>query len=164
MTSRRCFYLLNFALLTLLLAACAQPPRPQRVLWPAPPERPRLEWIKNYYSEDDFPKSATKSAAEGFLGKPPLMFFARPFGIATDVDRNLVYISDSDAKEVRYYDLTNYAIRRLNEVTSFGRPLGMTLDREGNLYVCDGGMRGIGNPVVIGGYLRPADQEEGTDD
>lgn len=143
MTYHRLLRLPFFVLLLLTLAACAAPKTTQRVLWPSPPERPRLEWIKNYYSQDDFPKGGTQAALEGFLGKPPLIFFSRPFGIASDPTRGLVYISDSDAKEVRYYDLVNYSIHRLNAVTSFGRPMGMTIDQQGNLYVCDGYQRSV---------------------
>lgn len=130
-------------LLTTLLAACAREAARPRVLWPAPPERPRLEWIQNYYSQDDFPKTATQISMEKMLGKPPLLFFARPFGIAANVDRGLVYISDSDLKEVRIFDMVNYKIHRLNAVTAFGRPLGMTIDTQGNLYVCDGYHRSV---------------------
>ncbi|NJC89144.1 MAG: hypothetical protein FIB02_11550 [Desulfuromonas sp.] len=122
-----------------LATACAKEQVRPRVFWPPLPERPRLEWLQNYYSQDDFPKTSTQATLEGFLGKPTLLYFARPFGVATRDDQGLVYVSDIDLKEVRVYDLRNYKIRLLNSVSQFGRPMGMTIDGRGNLYVCDGG-------------------------
>lgn len=151
---------LSMALFVLLLAACAPPPTKPRVFWPPAPERPRLEWIQNYYSEDDFPKTSTKTAAESFLGKPALIYFARPFGIAANVDRGLVYVSDADLGEVRYFDLRNYSIHRLNAVTQFARPFGMTIDGQGELYVCDGKLRTV---LVFGPDNQPRRMIGGPD-
>ena len=143
------------------LAACAPKAREQRVVWPAPPDRPRLEWIKNYYSQDDFPKTGAQVFMEGFLGKPPLVYFARPFGIAAKADQQLVYVSDTDAKELRIFDLANNQIRRLNAITSFGRPLGITFDGAGNLYVCDAHYKSV---MVFGPDNQPRFTIGGPDD
>ena len=62
MRSQRTFHTVAIIFALFVLSACAPKVREQRVVWPAPPDRPRLEWIKNYYSQDDFPKTGMQAA------------------------------------------------------------------------------------------------------
>ncbi|MDH3999201.1 MAG: 6-bladed beta-propeller, partial [Desulfuromonadales bacterium] len=43
---------------SLLLTGCSAPQKATRLLWPAPPEQPRIEMIGAYSSENSFAKDS----------------------------------------------------------------------------------------------------------
>lgn len=132
------FLLLLFALL--ILAGCSTPPPPMRVLWPAPPDEPRLEYIGAYESEDDFPKSGGTIMTESFLGKPPAERFRMPIDAVLD-SKGRAYISDLYLGNVRVYDFdakTNLLLAKDKDSSVLQQPLGMAIDSHDRLYVADG--------------------------
>jgi len=127
------------------LAACSGPAQESkvRVLWPLPPEQPRVEWLGTYSSEDSFPKTDAQKRLEAIVGKPPLQTFRMPFGITSD-GKGRVFVSDSVAGNVYIYDLNARTISFLDPVGNmFQRPGGMAMDGAGNLYVADFELRGV---------------------
>ncbi|TYO95042.1 NHL repeat-containing protein [Geothermobacter ehrlichii] len=120
----------------LMLAGCAKPKPPLRVLWPAPPDRPRLEWIVSFHSEDNFPKTESEKATEALLGKGDQHYFGKPMGVASAGD-GVVYVADLDVHNIRVIDFN----RRKNELffkqPVIGLPIGLALDSRGRLYVSD---------------------------
>lgn len=132
---------LTFAIVLALFASgCSAPQQKQRVLWPLPPETPRIEWLGTYGSEDDFPKSGVQKFNEQLAGKPEFAVFKSPFGIAGD-GHGIVYISDSSDHNLRVYDLNNYTVNYFSKEPLFDRPAGLDIDSAGNLYVVDNGRR-----------------------
>jgi DNA-binding beta-propeller fold protein YncE len=121
----------------ILLAGCAKPPEMPRILWPPPPDTPRLEFIGAYASQDDFPKTGPQAFTEGIVGKPPLALFKSPFGIVADA-RGKVYVSDMHDKNVRVYDLKAHTVNYLFKHPVLDTPFGMVMDGAGNIYVADG--------------------------
>lgn len=71
----------------------------------------------------------------------------RPTGLALDTKNRLLYVADTDLDQVLVYDADSFKLLRKigtaghnHELTTpgdFSRPTGLTLDDEGNLYVCD---------------------------
>jgi len=74
-----------------LLGGCAHPQPDVRILWPLPPEQPRIEHLGNYQSTDDLPKDRLKKWLDANLGIVADPVFAEPGGIHAHGDQ--VYIS-----------------------------------------------------------------------
>lgn len=134
---------LVFGLLALaFLAGCAKEAVKPRILWPPLPNRPRLEWIGTYYSQDDFPKAESEKISDTLLGRNDLDFFALPFGIASN-GAGLVFVSDPSSSTVKVFDFNGRKVFSLSQEKIFFRPYGMALDAQGRLYVGDTGHQKI---------------------
>lgn len=125
----------------LTLCACAPPPQ-ERVIWPLPPNPPRLEWLGTYASQDNFPKSGFQLFLDNLLGKQALSVFQMPFGIAAD-GHGIVYVADSADANLRIYDLNRHTVNYFSKDPIFDRPMGLDIDADGNLYVVDGGKHSV---------------------
>ena len=135
-----CFFLLT-------LSGCAAPQPKMRVLWPPPPDEPRLEFLGSYASEDDFPKTASQRSAESFLGKPDVAPFMMPIDAVLD-SKGRVYVSDLYLGNIRVYDFEAKTNHLLTEnVNVLSQPLGLAIDSRDRLYVADGA---AGKIVVFG--------------
>lgn len=117
--------------LLFLLSGCATPSAP-RILWPAPPQTPKLEWIGVYYAESQLETSAGARALEALLGESgkKLLF---PWGIAAD-GKGRVYVSDPGQANVLIFDFNARKVGLLFERMD-GKPYGVTVDNSGKIYV-----------------------------
>ncbi|MDZ4184603.1 MAG: hypothetical protein U1D97_06445, partial [Desulfuromonadales bacterium] len=130
--------LLSGLFLLFILVGCAPPPAKMRVLWPPPPEPPRLEFLGTYASQDDFEKTGLKRSSEAFLGKPNLDFFKTPVDGVID-SQGRAYVSDLHLGNVRVYDFVAKTNQLLTEKQGvLAQPLGMAIDSRDRLYVADG--------------------------
>ena len=133
-----CFLLLVLG----FLAGCAKPEPPMRVLWPPLPDTPRLEWLGNYYSEADMPRSTGGRLLQNAMGNSGLQTFGRPFGIAAD-SMGRIFIGDPDKREVKVYDFPNRAVRRFAEGRRFQNPIGLAVDSADRVYIAEAGSRQV---------------------
>jgi DNA-binding beta-propeller fold protein YncE len=129
--------LLLACLAAVLLAGCAAPPPRPRILWPPPPETPRIEFIGAYRSQLDFEQTRGERFIRLLVGKMPEAAFQSPFGIAADGEGR-VFIGDIHDHNVKIFDFNDKSVNFLSKTPLFETPLGMDRDRAGNLYVCDG--------------------------
>ena len=144
------------ALLTVF--GCATQPAPkQRVLYPAPPATPRVEWIATISSKNDFEKSASQKALEAITGEPTTDSLQGPIGIAA-TSKGIVLVSDLYAQAIRGIDFAQRDIFALTKEKFFRNNLGITVDRQDRIYVADGKHRKVmvftaeGQPLsAIGG-------------
>jgi DNA-binding beta-propeller fold protein YncE len=60
-----------------------------------------------------------------------------PIGVAVDLARNRLYISDGVLNQVFLFDLDGEFERRLDFVSGFGRPAGLAVSSTGELFVAD---------------------------
>lgn len=67
-------------------------------------------------------------------GKEPLV---SPVGVAYDDRRDRLYVSDSVLKKVMVFSGRGDFLESLDTPGGFGRPAGMAVDEQGNLYVAD---------------------------
>lgn len=159
MVSRRLFLL--SLLVLLFLGGCAAPERP-RVLFPPPPEEPRMEFIGVFASQNDFPKTGMQAFLERSFGAPPKAAFQGPMGIVSD-GAGTVYVSDVFDRNIRKYDMNARTVDYLFKAPIFGTPLDLAMDGDGRLFVADGekgiifvidpekarGLFTIGSPDVV---------------
>jgi len=132
-----------------LLSACAKSPTKSlmfndsdsSLVWPPPPEKPRIKLIKVFKGAEDFllPKGRVQSFFESLTGEhsQPLEFMA-PAGIASDGDR-FIYVADPSSRLVHRFDfLENEIIYLTHSGTEpLASPVGVALDSSGNFYVTD---------------------------
>jgi sugar lactone lactonase YvrE len=117
------------------------PPPAKPMLWPAPPEPPRIEYVGQLATSADL--QATSDLGEGIgealFGKKPINSMLTPYALCTDgADR--LFVADSNAQMVHVFDLKNrkYAQWRLaNPEKRFAQAVGITYAPFGRLYVSD---------------------------
>ncbi|MBI3375190.1 MAG: SMP-30/gluconolactonase/LRE family protein [Betaproteobacteria bacterium] len=137
------------AWLLVVLAGCVTAPPPaetKRLVWPAPPLPTRIEFIRSIFSEEDIGRDATfnEKLAEFIAGKkPPANRIAEPMGLAVSDDGNRLYVSDYAQLAVFVFDFAQKSFTKIGREAPLGRPMGITLDAEENLYVAEQEKKGI---------------------
>lgn len=146
-----------------LLGGCAteQPLQQRRYVWPRPPDQPRIEWLKSYYGENDFPKSGFTEFTESLFGKPAELTFLKPIDIKSN-GKGLVYVTDIVMSGIFVFDLP----AQKKEFWSKGsdpdaglaiNPHYLDLDQEGNVYTVGTGRSEIFVLTPTGKLLRRID-------
>ncbi|MFQ5658297.1 MAG: SMP-30/gluconolactonase/LRE family protein [Candidatus Methylomirabilales bacterium] len=109
------------------------------LIWPAPPENPRIQYVRSIATPEDLgiTKSFFRRIAEFIFGKSKERI-RQPYGVAADSDGR-IYIADSALRLVHVFDLPEkkYWTIRGTRREEFQFPVGVTLDPEGRLYVSD---------------------------
>lgn len=129
----------------LLLAGCGASKDAQKdIVWPAPPDEPRIKYVKTYTSEDDF-MSGFGKVVQAAAGKSAIYTLQRPFDVAAD-DSGNVYVTDME-QGLLVFDEVKREVRALGELSSvpLGRILGVSFGN-GHLYV---GSVELGQVVVL---------------
>jgi len=121
-----------------LVSGCATQQKAQEVtqlVWPPPPQPPRVKFVRNIVSDEDLEKDTTSTQKIlNFLGgdKPTANQFAEPTGIAVSDDGQRVYVADIMQHAVFVFDFGN---KRFNKIDAVHSPGGVALDAQENLYV-----------------------------
>jgi len=63
--------------------------------------------------------------------------FVTPAGVAVDLERKRLYVSDTTLAKVFLFDLDGRFNKEWDAPDNFGRPAGLTVDKSGRLYVVD---------------------------
>lgn len=109
------------------------------LLWPAPPEQPRIQYVGQLASSADLKPG--KSFGEGlramFFGEDDVNTMLTPYAVTSDgVSR--VFVCDSNAQVVHVFDLDARVYERWqpNEDETFSQPVGVAYDND-RLFVAD---------------------------
>lgn len=174
-----------FVFLFLLLATPLALAETQLV-WPLPPQEPKIEFVQAFSTSKDIGMEETSFWQRLIVGEePPRVSLVKPYGIATD-SQGRIYVTDTGTPRVAVFDLTNKEAWYLgNEGRGqLGLPIGIAIDPQDRVYVSDALQRqilvygsdgtvlnSIGNPTVLTnptgialdwprGYLYVADSKE----
>lgn len=105
----------------------------ERVVYPAPPDQARLEWIGTYRSQNDFSGSVMASlTGVGFDEKTG---FTGVMGMTGSGDGR-VLVCDLSGQTVKVLDLDNKTITPFSSY-AFGTPIDIVVDRQGQVYISD---------------------------
>jgi DNA-binding beta-propeller fold protein YncE len=133
----------------ILLNGCAtsQPQQNRRYVWPRPPEQPRIEWLKSYYGQNDFPKSAFTEFVEVIFGSPAARIFDKPIDIKSN-GKGIVYVTDIVAAGIFVFDLPGQKVEfwRQGSDPDAGLaivPYYLAIDDDGNIYTVGTGRKDI---------------------
>ncbi len=156
----------TLAIIVAALGGCASPntATPEvdtsELVWPVPPEQPRIRYLRSISSKDDIGASADRSFASMILGeekKPAAERLQKPFEVHADrVGR--IFVADTGHGKLVVFDVANkkYELWGEGGKGALKQPLGVTSDSEGRIYVTDG----IQQRVVIydreGNFVRAA--------
>jgi DNA-binding beta-propeller fold protein YncE len=134
-----------------------------RLLWPVPPEKPRIEYLYSLSKPDDvgaYP-SFLERVGNFLAGTKPQQQMVRPYGTYFGADETL-YVADPGSQAVHVFQMKS---RRYRQITRYGKrelvsPVGVAQDRSGFLYVADSALRRI---FVFGPQGEPM-REIGSDE
>lgn len=138
------------ALAWALLPACgpgAPKPKPapsriteSQLVWPLPPEKPRVKYLTTYRGFADFGKKPSKWKSL-LLGPEPMAqvdAMVKPYGVAVD-GHGRVYVSDTASRRVFVFDPVARTVSFVGD-TGAGKvtkPIGVAVDNEGHVFVAD---------------------------
>ena len=106
--------LISLCSLVLFVIGCSSPPGelfPQLekpLIWPAPPENPRIKYIGEISTEADLKEGISwlESLTELVFGKKKIGILVGPYAVATDNDERL-FVADASQGRVHSFDLKN---------------------------------------------------------
>jgi len=154
------------ALLLIALAGCASAPKEEQppLVFPNEPEEPRFYFERTIFGtgsvgspnrQDRFRAAVTGESRSG--GSP----FAKPFDIA--VHQGRVYVTDTVRRSVTALDFAegrSFEIGESGKAGELHKPLGIAVDRNGTLYVCDAQVKRILVYDRDGNYQRAIGDED----
>jgi sugar lactone lactonase YvrE len=145
------------------LGGCAtdQQLKTRRYVWPAPPDPPRIEWLKSYYSQHDFPKSSLENFLEVLFGSSAPLAFEKPIDIKSD-GKGKVYVTDIALAAIFVYDLNKGRVERWTKGDDVEKSLAITpyyldVDQQGNIYAVGTGVKSIYVLDASGAVVRRID-------
>ncbi|MBI4522581.1 MAG: 6-bladed beta-propeller [Deltaproteobacteria bacterium] len=121
----------------LLLGSCAPnvTEKPADLVWPVPPEQPRIRFVRSLCCLDDFGKSGRDAWLESLFGSSGTLRMSKPYGITTDKDGK-VYVTDTGFRTVWIFDEKAKKITTLGG-GALGTPIGVAVDAKGKAFVSD---------------------------
>lgn len=155
---------LFIGLILLALAGCHAEKQSVELYWPAPPDPPRIKFLRTYISEHEF---KGRSITEILVGKSSYRRFSQPVGLAVSDDGQRLYIADRGWGCVFAVDFgKNDGFRPIGDQGAspgdavLKNPIGVALDAEENLYVANQGGRAVNVYDRNGVFLRQIGRDE----
>ncbi|MFQ5588766.1 MAG: 6-bladed beta-propeller [Nitrospiria bacterium] len=130
-----------FLLSVMLLVGCggkASKPAPS-IVWPAPPETPRIKFVKTIASSEDVEEKKWTDHLKAFLfGARSSASLVKPYAVST-ASNGRVYVADSGWRKVLVFDepQKQFSMIGVDGPGALSGPLGVTTDQSGRVYVTD---------------------------
>ncbi|MDD2790950.1 MAG: 6-bladed beta-propeller [Sulfurimonas sp.] len=110
----------------------------QKLVWPCPPDEPRIEYVTSAHNFKDLgmQKSFFSKVYDFVIGdEEPVI--SSPFGIHTDEER--VYVTDTSSKALHIFDKKDneHIVIRGTDKETFLYPIDVLADAKGNIFVSD---------------------------
>lgn len=119
----------------LFLISCAPPPLPDLV-WPGPPNQPRIKFVRSFHSGRDLKGSSI--VGDVILGASTSFTMRKPNNIHVDKDGR-VFVTDTALTDVFIYDFPGKKVSSVNTSGTriFFKPIGVATDDSGRIFVSD---------------------------
>jgi DNA-binding beta-propeller fold protein YncE len=127
--------LLLIVAVSIIAYGCAAPPLPDLV-WPLPPDPPKIKYITAIRSGRDVEKGS--AAADLLLGASTSFSLRKPMGVFVGTDKRML-VSDTAAADVFVFDPVNQDATSLGSKGARGifKPIGIGFDSKGRYFVAD---------------------------
>jgi DNA-binding beta-propeller fold protein YncE len=119
----------------------APPPDTSQLIWPLPPDKPRVKFIRELSNNFDIETKKKKSWVDKMVGNADpnqTEYFEKPAGIATDSHGRVIF-SSTQRSTIYIVDPDKKTISRLqgDRGIRLQTPLGVAVDGKDNLFVSD---------------------------
>lgn len=127
------------------------------LLWPPPPQTPRIKFIKTLSKPSDIgvKKTFFTKASEILSGLEESEFsLIRPYGVYADSER--IYITDPGARVLHIFNFKEREYSQIKKAfkTDLISPIGVCVDKNGDIYLSDSLLRRVMVFNKNGEYLR----------
>ncbi len=130
----KCIAISIFLLLTLSLEAV----QTKKLVWPSPPDEPRIEFINSIrdYKDTGVEKGFFTKVYDFIMGED-ISVISSPFGLHVDDEK--IYITDITSKSIHVFDKNDYDKVKIegSDKETFLYPVDIVTDKRGNIYVSD---------------------------
>ncbi len=132
----------SLAVILATASGCAIRQRPPAIpmVWPEPPDPPRIEFVTAVASERNLGRrfDVGRSLTSGLLGvDKPVWHLYQPVAVAPAADGTRVYVADYSQALLYIFDFDRGEVRTIGEDGGFSRPIGVAVDGAGQVYVSD---------------------------
>lgn len=151
---------LPFLCVFIILSGCATTTDPVREVkipvFPAPPDEPRFIYERTLMSNVDVEVESGEAAFKSLItgSKRVGIGMAKPFGVT--VHQGRVFVSDTVRRQVFGFDVREGRFLEIGIQSpgELSKPMGIDVDSQGNLYVCDASFKQVLMFDRDGNYLR----------
>ena len=122
---------------------------PSGLIWPMPPDPPRVRWVAQYNDMAKVKQAVVKKS--GWLDRltgtktvDEKLELRKPYGVATD-KKGRIYVADTELQLVFVIDAKNKSVekREGNSRAPLGMPVGLAVDADDRLFVSDAAMHSV---------------------
>lgn len=134
MMNNVCRYLLIFSVF-MSIYGCAAPAPKVKLIYPLPPEEPRLVYLDSYMGESNFKK---KGFLEFVLGETTFSAdLVKPYGVTAYSDK--MYVTDTRSAVVVVFDLKERKVTFMGykDMGKLALPVGVAVYADGTVFVSD---------------------------
>ena len=121
-------------------------PAPAPLVWPLPPDPPRIRFVTAYHGIDDFKKkkSRWKSMLLGPEAQTKVDQLMKPYGVAVARDGR-VFVTDTAGRRVFVFDPTGKSVSFIGEngAGKIAKPVGVAVDNHGTAFVADATLKRV---------------------
>ena len=131
----------TLALTAALGAGCATTPKApvQEIVWPLPPDPPKVRWVRSLVSEQDLGGGTGRAFRRFLVPERPEDRIDSPTGLALSPDGKRLYVACGPRARVLELDLAEAQLRKVADAEGFrpGMPFDVAVDADDHLYVSD---------------------------
>ena len=123
----------------LILSACAGPQSREELIWPLPPDEPKIKFLKSFRGSRDIEKRTFLTPIkEFFFGRSPAVGLAKPYAVHVDKDGRIL-VADSAWRNIILFDEAEGTFKMIgiDGPGVLSMPRAITTDAEGRIYVTD---------------------------
>ncbi|MDH5528060.1 MAG: hypothetical protein OEY97_12220, partial [Nitrospirota bacterium] len=134
------FAILSALAAALLVSACATAPKgpPPEVVWPLPPEKPRIRFVESISSSQDIEGRRSGALMSLITGAESITGMSKPYSVHVDREGR-IFVPDTGWRKVLVFDPAGkkFWMLGVDGLGMLSHPLGVATDEAGHIYATD---------------------------